>query len=322
MPEKPPGLFSSPEKRNVILCLLLVVATLALYNPVNRHPFVNYDDDRYVTGNAHIHNGVNWGTISLGLFVHRAGELASAHLAVARARLSTLPPEPCRTPFHQRADSRRERRPSVFIFDICHPPSRTKPVRGGAICASSHQCRVGGLGGGAKERPVHVLLLRDPHRLLLVCAAAGVAPVPGVYRPICFGIDVEADGHHSPVCTPAARLLAVGQDAAKSSRFVAAGKAFETHRGEIAPARAFRCQRGNHHAGPARGWGRALHRAVLAQRAPGKCGCSLRHVFVENDLAVPSGADLSPSRRFSGRMASGGVVAGAAGGDRRGADFP
>ena len=64
MPEKPPGLFSSPEKRNVILCLLLVAATLALYNPVNRHPFVNYDDDRYVTGNAHIQHGVNWDTIS------------------------------------------------------------------------------------------------------------------------------------------------------------------------------------------------------------------------------------------------------------------
>lgn len=64
MPEKPPGLFSSPEKRNVIVCLLLVVATLALYNPVNRHPFVNYDDDRYVTGNAHIHNGVNGDTIA------------------------------------------------------------------------------------------------------------------------------------------------------------------------------------------------------------------------------------------------------------------
>lgn len=64
MPAKPPGLFSSPEKRNVILCLLLVVATLALYNPVNRHPFVNYDDDRYVTGNAHIHKSVNWDTIA------------------------------------------------------------------------------------------------------------------------------------------------------------------------------------------------------------------------------------------------------------------
>jgi Flp pilus assembly protein TadD len=64
VPAKPPGLFSSPEKRNVILCLLLVVATLALYNPVNRHLFVNYDDDRYITENPHVHNGLTWRTIT------------------------------------------------------------------------------------------------------------------------------------------------------------------------------------------------------------------------------------------------------------------
>lgn len=41
-----------------------MVATLALYNPVNRHPFVNYDDDRYVTENLHVHNGLTWETIT------------------------------------------------------------------------------------------------------------------------------------------------------------------------------------------------------------------------------------------------------------------
>jgi len=46
------------------LCLLLVAATLALYNPVNRHPFVNYDDDRYVIDNPHVHNGLGWDTIA------------------------------------------------------------------------------------------------------------------------------------------------------------------------------------------------------------------------------------------------------------------
>ncbi|MBZ5651209.1 MAG: tetratricopeptide repeat protein [Acidobacteriia bacterium] len=73
MPEKPPGLFSSPEKRNVILCLLLVVATLALYNPVNRHPFVNYDDDRYVTENPHVHSGMTWPTITWALTATEQG---------------------------------------------------------------------------------------------------------------------------------------------------------------------------------------------------------------------------------------------------------
>lgn len=52
------GLFASPEKRNPIVCLLLAVVTLALYNPVNRHPFANYDDDRYVVNNPHVRQGL------------------------------------------------------------------------------------------------------------------------------------------------------------------------------------------------------------------------------------------------------------------------
>jgi protein O-mannosyl-transferase len=45
------------------LGLLLVLATLALYNPVSRHPFVNYDDDRYVTDNAQVRAGLHWRTV-------------------------------------------------------------------------------------------------------------------------------------------------------------------------------------------------------------------------------------------------------------------
>jgi Flp pilus assembly protein TadD len=64
---KPTGLFTSPEKRNSVLCLLLAVVTLTLYNPVNRHPFVNYDDDRYVTENAHIRAGLTRSTLTWAL---------------------------------------------------------------------------------------------------------------------------------------------------------------------------------------------------------------------------------------------------------------
>ena len=72
-PSKKSDLFSSPEKRYVVLCLLLVVATLALYNPVNRHPFVNYDDDRYVTENPHVHNGLTWDTFTWALTAMEQG---------------------------------------------------------------------------------------------------------------------------------------------------------------------------------------------------------------------------------------------------------
>ncbi len=61
------GLFASPEKRNPIVCLLLAALTLALYNPVNRHPFVNYDDDRYVTENPHVRQGLTGETVGWAL---------------------------------------------------------------------------------------------------------------------------------------------------------------------------------------------------------------------------------------------------------------
>lgn len=57
------GLFSSPRQRTVILCLLLVVATLAVYNPVNRNAFVNFDDDHYITHNLQVQAGLTWETV-------------------------------------------------------------------------------------------------------------------------------------------------------------------------------------------------------------------------------------------------------------------
>ena len=61
------GLFESAEKRTPIVCLVLTVITLALYNPVNSHPFVNYDDDRYVTENPHIRQGLTGETFRWAL---------------------------------------------------------------------------------------------------------------------------------------------------------------------------------------------------------------------------------------------------------------
>jgi len=57
-PAESSGLFSSPKKRNLVVCLLLGVATLAIYNSVNQHPFVNYDDDRYIVENPHVRAGL------------------------------------------------------------------------------------------------------------------------------------------------------------------------------------------------------------------------------------------------------------------------
>ena len=43
------------------------MVTLALYNPVDRHPFANYDDDRYVTNNPHVREGLTADSIKWAL---------------------------------------------------------------------------------------------------------------------------------------------------------------------------------------------------------------------------------------------------------------
>jgi protein O-mannosyl-transferase len=65
--EKQVSLFASPEKRNPLVCLLLAAVTLAIYNPVTHHPFVNYDDDRYVTENPHVRQGLTADTFRWAL---------------------------------------------------------------------------------------------------------------------------------------------------------------------------------------------------------------------------------------------------------------
>jgi Tfp pilus assembly protein PilF len=59
-----PDLFQLPQQRRLILCLLLALATLALYNPVTRAPFLNYDDVAYVTDNPHVRAGLTWNTFT------------------------------------------------------------------------------------------------------------------------------------------------------------------------------------------------------------------------------------------------------------------
>ncbi|PYQ43376.1 MAG: hypothetical protein DMG99_06770 [Acidobacteria bacterium] len=57
------ALFSSPEKRRLVISLLLALVTLALYNPVTQMGFVKVDDPAYVTANRNVQNGLTWKTM-------------------------------------------------------------------------------------------------------------------------------------------------------------------------------------------------------------------------------------------------------------------
>jgi len=56
-------IFQLPQKRRLIFCLLLALATIALYNPVTRAPFLNFDDVVYVTNNPQVRAGLTWNTV-------------------------------------------------------------------------------------------------------------------------------------------------------------------------------------------------------------------------------------------------------------------
>lgn len=63
LPEDRTAKFS---KLPLLLCFL-AAGVLALYSPVGRHPFVNYDDQAYVFQNPHVIAGLNWDTLTWAL---------------------------------------------------------------------------------------------------------------------------------------------------------------------------------------------------------------------------------------------------------------
>ncbi|MBT6045548.1 MAG: hypothetical protein HOG49_01890, partial [Candidatus Scalindua sp.] len=52
------------KKYFYMICLFLVIATLAVYWQVLNNDFVIYDDDKYVTENTHVHKGVTFDSLT------------------------------------------------------------------------------------------------------------------------------------------------------------------------------------------------------------------------------------------------------------------
>jgi tetratricopeptide (TPR) repeat protein len=56
-------MFHDPSRLRLILCLMLALVTIVLYNPISHAPFLNYDDNSYVTENFHVRAGLTWNTV-------------------------------------------------------------------------------------------------------------------------------------------------------------------------------------------------------------------------------------------------------------------
>ena len=73
--QAPSGLvgFLSSWKRSLILSLLLIVSTLAIYSRVDGFPFVNYDDTLYVTQNSKVQAGLTSDTLKWAFTTYHVG---------------------------------------------------------------------------------------------------------------------------------------------------------------------------------------------------------------------------------------------------------
>jgi len=69
----PYGLLASSAVRTACCSILLILLTVGLYYPVRTHPFVNYDDNVYVSDNDHVKEGLSWDTVTWAFLTYDAG---------------------------------------------------------------------------------------------------------------------------------------------------------------------------------------------------------------------------------------------------------
>ena len=68
---QPPS--ASREMHVVVLCLLLVAATLAFYNPIIHNQFIDFDDSSYILKNFQVRSGLTWDTVKWSFTTFREG---------------------------------------------------------------------------------------------------------------------------------------------------------------------------------------------------------------------------------------------------------
>ena len=61
------------KRQEIIICLFLVTATLAVYWQITNHEFVNYDDETYITKNLHVQTGLAFESIKWAFTSFHAG---------------------------------------------------------------------------------------------------------------------------------------------------------------------------------------------------------------------------------------------------------
>ncbi len=66
-------LLTASEKRSTVLCVVLMLVTLAFYYPIVHNRFTNLDDDAYIVRNPHVSTGLSWDNVKWAFASYETG---------------------------------------------------------------------------------------------------------------------------------------------------------------------------------------------------------------------------------------------------------
>ena len=162
------------EKRvKLLICIGLVAATFAAYEPTLHNGFVNYDDDKYITQNPRVTGGITpdsvvWAFTQPHYYMWHPLTTLSHMLDCQLFGLNASLASPC-----QLVDSYCQR-PACFLDS--HQFNRVnlaQCIHRGDICAAPDAGGIGGVGSRAKNGAKRAVLVSNNIRLYLVHKTAG-----------------------------------------------------------------------------------------------------------------------------------------------------
>ena len=142
--------------RPVVLCLLLVAATFAVYWPVTHYDFVNYDDPDYFTANPHVLSGVTAGNVVWAFTTGHASNWHPLTWLSLMLDVEFFGKGPAGPHFTNLFFHARQCGPA---FSFAPAPDRgdlAERLRGRAVRLASVARRIGGMDFGAQRRLEHI----------------------------------------------------------------------------------------------------------------------------------------------------------------------
>ena len=134
-----------------LLASLLALVTIMLYWPASRNGFVNYDDDRYVTANAHVQRGLTFENIHWAFLKPVADNWKHPVTVFPYAGLSVLRIEPVGTSSGQSVVARSQCSVGFHTTPPVNRRSLEKFSGSRIVCGSSIARRISRMGAERKD---------------------------------------------------------------------------------------------------------------------------------------------------------------------------